>query len=84
MANEYLAYIGTYTSLGSEGIYCYRFDMASGALEHVGTTGAIDDPSFLDIAPSGKSLYAVCADFEAMKTGVVRAYSIDSRTGEST
>ena len=84
MANEYLAYIGTYTSLGSEGIYCYRFDMATGALEHVGTTGAIDDPSFLDIAPSGKSLYAVCADFEAMATGVIRAYSIDSRTGELT
>ena len=84
MANEYLAYIGTYTSLGSEGIYCYRFDMATGALEHVGMTGAIDDPSFLDIAPSGKSLYAVCADFEAMATGVIRAYSIDSRTGELT
>ena len=84
MANEYLAYIGTYTSLGSEGIYCYRFDMATGALEHVGTTGAIDDPSFLAIAPSGKSLYTVCADFEAMATGVIRAYSIDSRTGELT
>ena len=84
MTNEYLAYIGTYTSLGSEGIYCYCFDMATGGLEYVGTTGAIDDPSFLDIAPSGKNLYAVCADFEAMTTGIVRAYSIDAGTGELT
>ena len=84
MANEYLAYIGTYTSLGAEGIYCYRFDMATGGLEYVNTTGAIDDPSFLDIAPSGKYLYAVCADFEAMTTGIIRAYSIDAATGELT
>ena len=84
MANEYLAYIGTYTSLGAEGIYCYRFDMATGGLEYVNTTGAIDDPSFLDIAPSGKYLYAVCADFEAMTTGIIRAYSIDADTGELT
>ena len=40
MANEYLAYIGTYTSLGAEGIYCYRFDMATGGLEYVDTLSA--------------------------------------------
>ena len=63
MADQYLAYIGTYTTGASEGIYAYRLDAASGALEHLSTTSGVEDPSFLDIAPSGQHLYAVCADF---------------------
>ena len=62
MTDQYLAYIGTYTTGASEGIYAYRLDAATGALEHVSTAGGVDDPSFLDIAPSGQHLYAVCAD----------------------
>lgn len=81
MVNEYFAYIGTYTSSGGEGIYCYRLNMGTGTLEHVSTTGGVENPSFLQIAPSGRSLYAVCADYKAMTTGAVRAYSIDARTG---
>ena len=84
MTDQYLAYIGTYTDGASEGIYGYRFDATTGALEHVSTTSAIDNPSFLDISPSGRHLYAVCADFEAMSGGLVKAYAIDSQTGELT
>ena len=84
MTDQYLAYIGTYTTGASEGIYAFQLDMATGALEHVSTTSGIDNPSFLDIAPLGKHLYAVCADFEAMSGGLVKAYAIDSETGELT
>lgn len=84
MTDQYLAYIGTYTDGISEGIYAYRFDMADGSLEHVSTTSGLENPSFLDISPSGKHLYAVCADFEASQSGVVKAYSIDPQSGDLT
>jgi len=34
MANRLLAYIGTYTTRGSEGIYLYRMDAVTGGLEY--------------------------------------------------
>ena len=71
MNHEYLAYIGTYTEGESEGIYTYRLDMATGGLEYVSTTPGIDNPTFLDIAPSGKHLYAVGRDSEGEEEGLV-------------
>ena len=57
---ELLAYFGTNTGSGkSKGIYCYRFDLASGKLTPVGVTEGIKNPTFLTIHPSGKYLYAV-------------------------
>ncbi len=84
MTNHYLAYIGTYTTGASEGIYAYRLDAASGSLEHLSTTSGVEDPSFLDIAPSGQHLYAVCADFTAADSGVVKAFAIDAASGALT
>ena len=80
MSDQYLAYIGTYTTGASEGIYVYRFDAGSGTLEHVSTMGDIDNPSFLNIAPSGRHLYAVCEE----KRGVIKAYAINRDSGALT
>jgi 6-phosphogluconolactonase len=82
---ELLAYFGTYTNNGrSKGIYCYKFDLASGKLTSVGTTEGIKNPSFLAIHPTGKFLYAVSevSDADGKPSGAITAFSLDRKTGE--
>ncbi|HOQ28512.1 MAG TPA: beta-propeller fold lactonase family protein, partial [Armatimonadota bacterium] len=82
-----LVYIGTYTAnSGSEGIYVYRFDRATGELTFTGHTGKVANPSYLAIHPDGRHLYSVCevGTFEGKKGGGVSAFRIDRRTGELT
>jgi 6-phosphogluconolactonase len=83
-AGELLVYVGTYTAGKSEGIYLYRLNLSSGALEHVATTRGVVNPSFLALAPSRRYLYAVneVADFAGKKSGAVSAFGVDQTTGE--
>jgi len=78
-------YVGTYSSgdSDSEGIYVYRFDLSTGKVSYVSTTIGIDNPSFLEVSPNGRFLYAVSEVFEVngVPGGVVEAYSIDQQTG---
>ncbi len=76
----YFAYIGTYTGHGSEGIYVYRFEPASGALTHIGLAAKTDNPSFLAVSPRGTHLYAV----NEIDAGSVSAFRIDRKTGKLT
>jgi 6-phosphogluconolactonase len=78
------AYVGTYTRKGSEGIYVYAFDPASGNLASIGVTTEIENPTFLTIDPQKRHLYAVSevgAVHEA-PSGAVYAYAIDPQTGK--
>src|SRR5438477_7936078 len=80
---ELLAYFGTYTNNGkSKGIYCYRFDLASGKLTSVGVTEGIKNPSFVAIHPTGKYLYAVSevADADGKPGGAVSAFALNRKT----
>ena len=52
-------YVGTYTGSGSRGIYAFRFDPASGALQEEGLAVEETNPSFLAIHPDRPFLYAV-------------------------
>ena len=81
-----LVYIGTYTQGKSEGIYVYRLDPSTGALEHASTAAGVDNPSYLAIDPRQRYLYAVneVSEFEGKSSGAVRAFSIDSETGALT
>jgi 6-phosphogluconolactonase len=83
---ELFAYFGTYTGGGkSKGIYCYRFDLATGKLTEAGVTEGIKNPSFLAIHPSGKSLYAVSEVSEGgQPTGAVTAFALDRKSGKLT
>jgi len=54
-----LVYVGTYTGKGSEGIYIYRLDSATGGLTAVGKAPRLKDPSFVAIDPKGRGVYAV-------------------------
>jgi 6-phosphogluconolactonase len=81
-----LVYVGTYTRGESEGIYVYRMDPASGALEFSSKAIGIENPSFLDIDPSRRFLYAVAeiGGSSGSPGGAVNAYSITPGSGQLT
>ncbi len=85
-AGETLVYVGTYTGKGSEGIYLYRLDSATGALTYVNKTTGLENPSFLALDPQERYLYAV-REFGAApgrRGGAVVALSRDRTTGALT
>ena len=81
---DYLVYIGTYTEKGSAGIYVYRLDMSSGALQYISETSGLKNPSFLAISHDQQYLYAVneVPTSGGQPSGAVSAFSIDPATGK--
>ena len=81
---DYYVYVGTYTHGDSEGIYVYRLDSETGALEYSSKVIGVENPSFLDIHPSGRYLYSVneVGEFEGQASGAVTAFYIHQATGE--
>jgi 6-phosphogluconolactonase len=94
MANEMLVYVGTYTEAirfgtgkilegKGEGIYLYRMDPATGALELDSTTTGVVNPSYLAIDPTQRFLYAVneLKTYEDKPTGTVSSFAVDVESG---
>jgi len=83
LAYEYLVYVGTYTGKGSEGIYAYRFDPATGETRSVGLVAATDNPSFLAVDPKARFLYAVneLDTFRNEPTGALSVFAVDRESG---
>ena len=83
-ADECLVYVGTYTGKGSEGIYAYRFDPATGETNSLGLAAGTDNPSFLAVDPNGRFLYAVneLDTFHNEPTGAVSVFAIDRESGK--
>lgn len=81
-----LVYVGTYTRGESEGIFVYRLDPSSGALEFASVATGIDNPSFLALHPRERYLYSVneVREVAGKPSGAVTAFSIDPETGELT
>jgi 6-phosphogluconolactonase len=92
---ETLVYVGTYTEpirFGTgkvlqgkgEGIYLFRMDPESGALEPAGITTGVANPSYLAFDNTGRFLYAVneLKTYQDRPTGTVSAFSVDPATGE--
>ena len=79
-----IAYLGTYTVMGGEGIYRCAFDPATGELEILGSTPGIPNPSFLARHPRRDLLYSVSEVREhgERSGGAVHAFRIDADTGE--
>ena len=84
LASEYLLYVGTYTGKGSEGIYAYRFNQATGETSPLGLAAATDNPSFLAVDPDGRFLYAVneLLTFRNESTGAVSVFAIEQESGQ--
>jgi 6-phosphogluconolactonase len=74
-------YVGTYTSGKSEGIYVYRFDPHTGALNRSSSIKSVN-PSFLTIDRSKRYLYAVneVGEYAGKPGGAVSAFEIDRGT----
>ncbi len=96
-AKDALVFVGTFTEpirFGTgkilegkgEGIYAFRLDQSSGALEWIGTTTGIANPSFLAFDPQGRFLYAVneLKSYEEQPSGSVSAFAVDPETGALT
>jgi 6-phosphogluconolactonase len=79
-AQERYLFIGTYTGGGSKGIYVYKFNTETGSATWVSNTEAAfaADPGYLDVAPSGKYVYAVVEE----APGFVAAFSFDTALGQ--
>lgn len=82
-AESLRVYVGTYTGgqNGSKGIYRSTLDLQTGELSSPVLAAEARNPSFVEIHPNGKFLYAVS---EAGAAGRVFAYSIDAATGDLT
>jgi 6-phosphogluconolactonase len=86
-SQQYFLFVGTYTqgspaSQGSNGIYVYRFNAATGDATPVSTI-MTDNPSYLAIAPGGRFLYSV-NETHGTEPGGVSAFSFDKATGKLT
>ena len=95
MSKQRLVFVGTYTEpirFGTgkilegqgKGIYAYRLDVSSGALEACGVTEGVRNPSYLAFDASGRFLYAVneLKEFEGAPTGAISAFSLDPGSGK--
>jgi 6-phosphogluconolactonase len=94
MQNELLVFVGTYTDpilFGTgkvlegkgEGIYAYKMNTTSGAMELINKKAAVTNPSYLAFDPARRWLYAVneLKLFEGEPTGTVSAFVVDTKTG---
>lgn len=84
-SGQYYVYFGCYTggAGGSKGIQRSTLDIKTGTLSEPVTVAEVGSPSFLHIAPNGKTLYAVGETAgKKGEGGGVFAYRIDSKTGD--
>jgi len=70
-------FVGTYTNNGSEGIYIYSLDSATGKLSNLGLAGKSDNPSFLALNSNGKILLAVNEVKNEQSMGYIESFNIN-------
>ena len=80
-ATTYWVYIGTYTGKdGSKGIYRSTFDAKTGKLTAPELAAEVGNPTFLSLAPNGKTLYSV-GETDGKGGGGVHSWALDPKTG---
>ncbi len=90
LKNSTLVYVGTYTGAKSKGIYLFKLISenhqggAKTVLVPLGLAAETPSPSFLELDPKRRLLFAVgeMNTFEGKPTGAVSAFSIDGATGK--
>jgi 6-phosphogluconolactonase len=80
-ADKLWVFFGTYTGKDSKGIYRSEFDSATGKLSTPELAAEVGSPSFLHIAPDGKTLYAV-GEAAGKDGGGVYSWKLDPATGK--
>ena len=81
VAQENYLLVGTYTGKGSEGIYVYKFNTATGAMEKV-SSAFTENPSYLALSKDKKYVYSVNENGD--DKGGVTSFSFDEATGKLT
>ncbi|MBI4553931.1 MAG: lactonase family protein [Candidatus Latescibacteria bacterium] len=78
-----LVYIGTWTNDDRDGIYVYRLDPASGALDFISKATEGDHPFFLALDARHRYLYAANAvqECDGQPGGAISAFAIDAVMG---
>lgn len=78
-----MMYVGTFDERNSKGIYVFDFNRDSVSFRLLQTVPDQKSPSFLEIHPSGKFLYAVnrSSFIDGKEWGTVSAFSVDSING---
>jgi 6-phosphogluconolactonase len=77
---KFWLFAGTYTGSGSEGIYVYKFDAATGKIETVSSI-KVDNPSYVAVSKNGKNIYSVTEN-GGENPGEVSAFAFDNKTGK--
>ncbi|MBF9237874.1 lactonase family protein [Hymenobacter sp. BT683] len=86
-SQDYLVYVGTNVGSAEENtIFLYRLSPATGALTRVSAQRGGASPTYLTLSEGQRFLYAVneTQTFRGMKSGSVRSYAVDRRTGNLT
>ena len=77
-AQQYYLFVGSYNrDKDKDGIYLYRFNYQTGALQPVTALKGILNPSFLTLSPDGKYIYA-CSEAQTPNVGGVTSLAFDS------
>lgn len=78
-------YLGSYTSLGGQGIYQAKLNSKTGELK-LGSATVTENPSFLVIDHKQNTLYCVneTGEFEGHASGSVSSFAIEATTGNLT
>ena len=80
-SGKYWVFFGTYTGKdGSKGIYRSEMDAKTGTITEPELAAEVGSPSFVHIAPNGKTLYAVGEG--SGKEGGVFSFTLDAKTGK--
>jgi 6-phosphogluconolactonase len=74
-----LLLVGTQTSGTSKGIYAYSFEPATGELKELGLAAEADNPTFLALAPNGRTVLVAneLDTYEGKSSGAVSSYTLD-------
>jgi 6-phosphogluconolactonase len=78
-----IIYAGTFSERGSKGIYVFQFDRESLRLTELQTIADRESPTFIELHPSGKYLYAAYRS-GTNNQGTLTAYRIDPANGKLT
>src|SRR5258706_10183851 len=81
-----LVYVGTYTGPKSKGIYLFRMQPDSGALQPLGVATEVVSPSFLELDPKRRLLFSVneVDKIAGKPTGGLSSFSINPQSGQLT
>jgi 6-phosphogluconolactonase len=74
-----LLLVGTQTATTSKGIYAYSFEAATGELKALGLAAEADNPTFLALAPNGKTIIVAneLDTYGVKSSGAVSSYALD-------